>query len=117
LPSVNSGGSGIFADLVERFGELSLANRWEIACRTLARFSGLAVSEDGVSWLASNALSLSISALADARSWGVSSGLSLEGPTVRRVGPITPVFRWVVDRVLGWLLFFREVPSSWSSGS
>jgi hypothetical protein len=55
--------------------------------------------------------------LANARSWGVSSGLSLEGPIVHRVGPITLVFHWVVDRVLGWLLFFQEVPSSWSSGS
>src|SRR5436190_22314432 len=87
FPSVRIGGSGIFADLVGMAGASSVLLRcWVSARKTLTRPSGLgvSVSEVGVSWLLSNALSRSISALATARSSAKLSGFSLEGPAGRR---------------------------------
>ena len=102
MPSVSSGGSGIFDDLVGPVGESALVKRWESASKTSVSLSWLIVLLlDGVSWAASKALSRSISALAVAKSWGVSLGLLLEGPAVRCAGAITLVFRQVARRVFG----------------
>ena len=91
MPSVSSGGSGIFADFAGVAGESVLIRCSVNASKTSVSLSEVGVPGIGVSLAASNTLSCSILALAASKSAckvAVVSLVVLEGPVQLELAPL-----------------------------
>ena len=105
MPSVSSGGSGIFADFAGVAGESVLVRCSVNASKTSASLSEVGVPGIGVSLAVSNALSCSISALAASKSAckvAVVSLVVLEGPVWLELAPLQAPGMLPICCVLGF---------------